>query len=265
MAHVLVTGSADGLGQLTARQLVAAGHEVILHARSEARAEEARAAVPGAAKALAGDLASIGAVLALAADAAAAGPLDAVIHNAGVGFRIPGRVVTVDGLEQHFAVNVLAPYLLTAAIPRPGRLVYLSSGLHRGVRPDLDDLGWQRRPWSGSEAYAESKALDVLLAFAVARRWPEVRSNAVEPGWVATKMGGPGAPDDPELGADTQEWLATSDEADALVTGRYLRYRQVREPDLVTLDTGLQDQLLEVCRSLTGVALVASGGAAAGN
>jgi hypothetical protein len=82
---------------------------------------------------------------------------------------------------------VLAPYILTALIERPKRLVYLSSGLLRGVRVRMDDLLWTTRSWSGSSACAESKLCDVLLAFAVARRWNDVRYNALEPCWVATK------------------------------------------------------------------------------
>ena len=119
-----------------------------------------------------------------------------MIYNAGVGYRETRRLETEDGLPHVFAINVLAPYILTALIDRPKRLVYLSSGMHRGADPHLDDLLWIKRPWRGSEAYAESKLHDVLLAFAIARRWPDVRSNALEPGWVPTRMGGPGAPDD---------------------------------------------------------------------
>ena len=62
--------------------------------------------------------------------------------------------------------------------------------MHRGANPRLDDLTWTKRAWNPAEAYAESKFLDVLIAFAVARRWPNVLSNALEPGWVATRMGG---------------------------------------------------------------------------
>ena len=92
----------------------------------------------------------------------------------------------------------------------PDRLVYLSSGMHQGGDPDLSDLQWARRPWNGSQAYADSKLFDVVLAFAVAGHWPDVLSNALEPGWVPTKMGGPAAPDDMDLAPVTQVWLATS-------------------------------------------------------
>jgi NAD(P)-dependent dehydrogenase (short-subunit alcohol dehydrogenase family) len=114
------------------------------------------------------------------------GRFDAVIHNAGIGYR-DGRAETEPGIPSVFAVNVLAPYILTALIERPKRLVYLSSGMHRGVCLRMDELLWTKQSWSGSSAYAESKLWDVLLAFAVARRWKDVKSNALEPGWVAQK------------------------------------------------------------------------------
>ena len=122
-----------------------------------------------------GDLSSIAEMHATAEQANAAGPFDAVIHNAAVGYRVP-RLETADGLEHVFAINVLAPYLLTALIEPPRRLIYLSSGMHRRGEADLTDLQWRRRPWDGTQAYANSKLLDAVLAFAVARRWPLVRS-----------------------------------------------------------------------------------------
>ena len=200
MARVLITGSADGLGQMAARLLADCGHQVVLHARDPGRAKAADAGVPGADGVLIGDLASIEETRKVAEQANAYGRFDAVIHNAGVGYREPERVLTKDGLAHVFAVNVLAPYLLTALIDRPGRLVYLSSGMHRRGNPDLGDLQWDRRRWNGLQAYADSKLFDVILAFAVARRWPGVLSNALEPGWVATRTGGPRAPGRPHPG-----------------------------------------------------------------
>lgn len=253
MARVLVTGSADGLGRLAARRLVEAGHDVVLHGRTEARAREALRAVPGARAAFAGDLSSVAETRALARQANAAGPFDAVIHNAGI--YLQPRRETADGVEQVFAVNVLAPYVLTALVPAR-RLVYVSSGMHRGGAPELTDLAWRRRRWSASQAYSDSKLLLVALAFAVARRWPAVRSNAIDPGWVPTKMGGPGAPDDLEEGARTQVWLAVSGDA-AGVSGRYFFHLQPRGAHPAASDEDVQQELLRACEERSGVAFPA--------
>jgi NAD(P)-dependent dehydrogenase (short-subunit alcohol dehydrogenase family) len=254
MARILITGSADGLGQMAAQRLVDTGHDVVLHARNRQRAQQAVAAVPKARSVLVGDLASIAEIRAIAEQAHAAGAFDAVIHNAGVGYREPRRE-TVDGLEHVFAINVLAPYLLTALIRAPRRLIYLSSGMHHSGDPDLSDLQWRSRRWNGSQAYANSKLFDVVLAFAVARRWPSVLSNALEPGWVATKMGGPGAPDDLAQAPETQVWLAVSDDPNAMVSGHYFYHRRLRDSHPAASDPSIQDGLLSVCERLTGVTL----------
>src|SRR5690606_14709882 len=117
-------------------------------------------------------------------------------------------------------------YLLTALIEKPSRLIYLSSGLHRQGDASLRDLTWESRRWSGYQAYADSKLHDLILSQAVARCWPDVYSNAVEPGWVATKMGGPGAPDSLEDAPKTQCWLAVSNDTRAKVSGRYFYHLQ---------------------------------------
>ena len=251
MSKVLITGSSDGLGLAAARRLLAAGHEVVLHARNQGRARDVQTAAPKAHGVVVGDLASIAETRGLAEQANRLGPFDAVIHNAGVGDG-ERRVETVDGLEHIFAINVLAPYLLTALIRQPKRLVYLSSGMHRGGNPDLTDLQWKRRRWSGSRAYSDSKLFDAALAFAVARRWPAVRSNAVDPGWVATKMGGRGAPDDLELGSETQAWLAVSQDAAAMVSGAYFYHKKRQGTHPAANDLTLQEGLLAACEELTG-------------
>jgi len=213
MARVFITGSSDGLGLLVARLLIEEGHEVVLHGRNDTRSRDAVTAAPGAAGAVTGDLATIAGAKAVADAVNERGRFDAVIHNAGIGYRGTRRVETEPGVPDVFAVNALAPYILTALIERPQRLVYVSSGMHRGVRPRMDDLLWTKRAWSGSSAYAESKLCDVLLALAVARRWQDVIASALEPGWVPTKMGGPSAPGDLRQGCLTQAWLAVSDDA----------------------------------------------------
>ena len=257
MARVLITGSSDGLGLMAGQLLARDGHEVTLHARNEARAGDARAALPGAAHVVVGDLASLKGMHQVAEQAAQLGRYNAVIHNAGVGYREPRRVQTPDGLSHVFAINVLAPYLLTALMTRPDRLVYLSSGMHRGGNPDLADLQWVGRPWNGSQAYADSKLFDVVLAFAVARRWPEVFSNALEPGWVPTRMGGPGAPGDMSQAPVTQAWLAVSDDPAATVTGEYFYHQRSRPFHPAASSPGLQDQLLAACAEISGVQLPA--------
>jgi NAD(P)-dependent dehydrogenase (short-subunit alcohol dehydrogenase family) len=254
MRSIFVTGSSDGIGLETARQLVRAGHRVVLHARDDTRAKDAAAAVPEAAGVAVGDLSVLAGIRHTAESAGALGPYDAVIHNAGVG-STPARHPTPDGYELIFTVNLLGPYLLTALMPLPRRLVYLSSGLEAVGRVNLDDLLWERRPWNGMQAYSDSKLYDVLLAFAVARRYPGARSNAVDPGWIKTKLGGRGATDELPVGAQTQVWLATSDEPDALVTGRYFKWRNDLQANPAAYDTDLQEALLQACERLTGARL----------
>jgi NAD(P)-dependent dehydrogenase (short-subunit alcohol dehydrogenase family) len=255
MARVFITGSSDGLGQLAAKLLIEQGHGVVVHARSEQRAKETLAATPGAERCVIGDLSSIAQTRKVADHANALGSLDAIIHNAGVGYQSPKKIITEDGLPREFAVNTLAPYILTALIQRPKRLIYLSSGLHRNGDASLKDLLWEQRPWQGQQAYSDTKLHDVLLAFAIARRWTDVLSNALEPGWVATKMGGAQAPDDLEEGYRTQAWLAVSSDAAAKVSGEYFYHMQLREPNPAARDKERQDRLIEACERISGIGL----------
>ena len=255
MARVFITGSADGLGRMAAQLLREQGHAVVLHARSEERAKEALAAVPTAETVVTGDLSSIRQTRHVADQVNGLGRFDAVIHNAGVGYKQPERVATEDGLPREFAVNTLAPYVLTALIHRPNRLIYLSSGLHHSGDPTLKDLAWKHRRWRGMQAYSDSKLHDVLLAFAVARRWPAVLANAVDPGWVATKMGGPAATDDLDSGHRTQVWLAVGEDPAAKVTGEYFYHMRPRKPHPATRQVEIQERLLEACKGFTGVGL----------
>lgn len=255
MARIFVTGSSDGIGRETARQLIAAGHEVVLHARTVARAGDARRALPKAAGVVVGDLASLAQTRDLAHTAADSAPFDAVIHNAAVGGRGTDRTLTADGLERIFQVNTVAPYLLTALMPTPARMVYLTSGLQSVGRVRLDDLQWERRDWDGMQAYSDSKLYDLMLAFAVARLWPHVITNAVDPGWIRTRMGGPDAPDDLPDGAETQVWLASATEPAALQSGRYLNRRVELRPNPQALDVELQSEFLAALDAITGVQL----------
>jgi NAD(P)-dependent dehydrogenase (short-subunit alcohol dehydrogenase family) len=258
MARVFITGSSDGLGRMAAQLLIEQGHSAVLHARNEKRGEQSIAAVPGAEMVVIGDLSSIAQTRTVAEQVNKLGRFDAVIHNAAVGYQEPRRMATEDGLPHVFAVNTLAPYILTALIKRPKRLVYLSSGLHQNGDDSLQDLTWEQRPWRGTQAYSDSKLHGVLLAFAVARRWPDVLSNALEPGWVATKMGGPRAPDDLDQGHRTQVWLAVSNDPQALVTGEYFFHRKLRQALASARDSERQEKLIAACEQFSGVKLDAN-------
>jgi len=255
VSRVFITGSSDGLGLAAATLLLLQGHEVVGHARNAGRAAELRAAAPGVADVAIGDLSGAAETRSVADQVNALGRFDAVIHNAGVGYRESRKVTTVDGHAHLLAINVLAPYLLTALVERPGRLVYLSSGMHRGGTPSVADLDWNRRRWNPAQAYSDSKLFDTVLAFAIARRWPDVLSNAVEPGWVATKMGGPGAPDDLILGPVTQAWLAVSDDPAATVSGQLFYHQRPREAHPAARSRQFQDELLGALAELTGTKL----------
>ena len=254
MAQVFITGSSDGLGLMAARLLIEQGHEVVLHGRNDDRSRDALKAAAGARGAVTGDLSTIAGARTVADQVNTLGRFHAVIHNAGIGYR-DGRVEIEPGVPSVFAVDVLAPYILSALIRRPDRLVYVSSGTHQGARPRMDDLLWTRRAWSGFSAYAESKLCDVLLAFAIARRWKDIRSNALEPGWVATKMGGRPAPDDLHQGCVTQAWLATSEDELARSTGGYFYHQRPRAPNPVARDVRTQEELLAECCRISGVVL----------
>jgi NAD(P)-dependent dehydrogenase (short-subunit alcohol dehydrogenase family) len=258
MARVFITGSSDGLGQMAAQLLIEQGHSVVLHARSEQRGNVALAAAPGAESVVIGDLTSIAQTRHVAEQVNRLGSFDAVIHNAGIGYREPRRIATEDGLPHVFAVNTLAPYILTALIEKPKRLVYLSSGLHQSGDANLKDLAWEDRPWRGQQAYSDTKLHDVLLAFAIACHWPGVLSNALEPGWVPTKMGGPDAPDDMDAAHRTQVWLAVSQDPAATVTGKYFFHMRQRTPNPAAHDAGRQDALLDACRRFSGIEMPAN-------
>jgi len=239
---VFITGSADGLGHAAAKTLLADGHEVVVHVRSQARLPAVKALVDQGAVATIGDLSDLAQIRDLADQVNALSRMDAVIHNAGV----------ASG-AQLLVVNVVAPYLLTALIQRPQRLIYLSSSMHRGGRAELAGMDWSGRRSTGS--YSDSKLFVTALAAAVARLWPDVFSNAVDPGWVPTKMGGPNAPDDLRLGHLTQEWLATSDDPEALSSGGYWRHQQRQQPHPTVNDLQFQDLLLAELARATGTAL----------
>lgn len=254
--RVLVTGSADGLGRAAAASLLAQGHDVVVHARNRHRAADLEQLVDQGAGLVIGDLADRDAVRNIAAELNGLAPVDSVIHNAGV-----------SGGPGVMPVNVMAPYLLTVLLKGPGldnpvldnpvlmgpsRHVYLSSSSHYSGRASLAGVDWRgTKPGS----YADSKLFLTALSAALARHRPDVMSNAVDPGWVPTKMGGAGAPDDFDLGHETQEWLAVSRQPEALTSGGYWYHRQRLEPHPAVSDTAFQENLLQVLAGETGVEL----------
>lgn len=238
MAKIFITGSADGLGHLAAKHLVHEGHCVVLHARNEDRAMDALEKVPCAEKVLTADLADVEEVKQLAAQANALGTFDAVIHNAGV-YRTSSDMI--------FKVNTLAPYILTCLMNKPERLIYLSSGLHMQGNPTFKGLD------TGSITYSDSKLHVVLLAKAVARKWQGVYANALDPGWVPTKMGGSGAPGNLEKGYQTQVWLAISNDEEAKVSGRYFYHQKEKNHHTAANDADVQERFLQLCEVACGV------------
>jgi NAD(P)-dependent dehydrogenase (short-subunit alcohol dehydrogenase family) len=256
MARIFITGSTDGLGRAAAQALIETHHQVVLHARSPERAAALDDLAPRSAGVVIGDLSSATDTRNVANQVNAIGRMDSVIHNAGA-YSTKGRSPTPEGRPTIIAVNALAPYVLTALIERPRRLVYLSSGMHRGGSGSLRDIDWTERRWNSGQAYSDSKLYLTALAFAVARRWPDVLSNAVDPGWVPTRMGGPSAPDDLEQGHLTQTWLAVSEAASATVSGGYWHHHRMQTPAATARDVAFQDRLVERLGQLTGVGLFA--------
>jgi NAD(P)-dependent dehydrogenase (short-subunit alcohol dehydrogenase family) len=243
VARIFITGSAGGLGLNAAGALIQQGHEVVLHARNESRLRDAGAVLDQALGTVVGDLADLTETVRAAEQADQYGPFDAVIHNAGV----------YSG-SQIFSVNTVAPYILTALMARPRRVVYISSGMHRSGTPDLQGIDWTNAAGRPA-AYSDSKLYVTTLSAAVASRWPDVESNAVDPGWVPTRMGGRGAPDDLELGHVTQVWLVTREAGGDRVSGGYWFHQQRREPHPAVKDVAFHSELLDALERHTGFAL----------
>jgi len=254
MSRIFITGSTEGIGRAAARSLLNQGHEVVLHARSRERASALNDLAGEAAGIVIGDLRSAAETRSIAEQVNAIGRMDAVIHNAGI-YSQPKRNPTPEGHASILAVNTLAPFILTALIERPDRLIYLSSGLHRNGENSLRDLDLVERNWDQARAYAESKLHVVALASYLSRHWPDVLSNAVNPGWVRTRMGGSGAPVDLETGQRTQSWLATSTEPEALVSGRYWHNLKQEQPAAEATKAAFQDALVARLQEMTAVRL----------
>jgi NAD(P)-dependent dehydrogenase (short-subunit alcohol dehydrogenase family) len=234
------------------RIFITGRHEVVLHARSQERAAALTDLSSRSLGVVVGDLASAAETRSLAEQVDAIGRMDAVIHNAGIYSQV-GRTETPKGRADILAVNTLAPYMLTALIERPGRLIYLSSSVHRNGAGPLSDIDWTGRRWDSTTAYCESKLYVAALAFAVARCWPAVLSNVVDPGWAPTRMGGASAPDDLEMGHLTQTWLASSSDPAAMVSGKNRHHRHQQTPAREVSDIASQDQLVAKLAEITGV------------
>lgn len=240
MSRIFITGSADGLGQMAAKLLTDQGHIVVLHARNAERAVHALSNVPAAEKVLIADLSNLADTKKLAAEVNEMGRFNAIIHNAGV-YR------ESDSLT--FAVNSLAPYILTCLIQKPERLIYLSSGLHLQGNPDFKNMSKDTVQFN----YSDSKLHVLLLSMAAARKWPDVYVNTVNPGWVPTRMGGPNAPDDLQKGVETQVWLAISNDDKAKVSGRYFFHRMEADYLQAANNPEVQENFLTLCERLSGI------------
>jgi NAD(P)-dependent dehydrogenase (short-subunit alcohol dehydrogenase family) len=240
MARIFITGSADGLGQLAAKALIGQGHRVVLHARNEKRAQEALDKVPSAETVLTADLGSIEETKQLASKVNALGKFDAVIHNAGLYYA---------SAEEIFSVNTLAPYILTCLIQKPERLIYLSSDMQLQGRSKLESF----KTDISRITYSDSKLHVLMLCKAVARKWPQVFANALNPGWVPTKMGGHGAPDDLHKGYETQVWLAISNDEKAKVSGHFFYHQKETDYNPEADDALLQERFLDLCKEITGI------------
>ena len=251
MARVLITGSAQGLGRSAATTLIGQGHQVVIHARDLERAAAVTDLTGQGAAVVVGDLASDMQTRHLADQVNHLGPMDAVIHNAGT-YGDSHRHAGPEGHPRILAVNTLAPYLLTGLIERPNRLIYLTSDMHVSGDDSLNDLDWSDRRWNGTQAYCDSKLFVTTLALAIARRWPGMISNAVDPGWVPTRMGGPSASDDLEQGHLTQAWLAISDDPEATRSGEVWHHRHRAPAAKAARSTDFQDRLLTRLAELTG-------------
>ncbi|CAM5573569.1 SDR family NAD(P)-dependent oxidoreductase [Streptomyces purpurascens] len=236
MALVLVTGAAAGLGRDTANALADDGHEVVIHVRNPARLTEV--GDPARWKGVVtGDLAEPEEIRGVARQASGFGRFDAVIHNAGVMNR-----------PEDVTVNTVAPYLLTALMEKPARLVHLSSSMHRTGSTDLRQLT------SGTASYDDTKLWVTALALAFASRWEGTSSHAVDPGWVPTRMGGRGAPDDLTAGHQTQVRLATHPDVTPS-TGGYWYHQQLQTPHPAAQDEEFQARLIQALEHHTGVLL----------
>jgi NAD(P)-dependent dehydrogenase (short-subunit alcohol dehydrogenase family) len=278
---VLVTGGTGGIGRATAIGLAALGARVGITGRDLARAEAAAAGIRAATcnqavDVFAADMSAQAAVRRLAAQVLDSYPrLDVLVNNVG-GFWAH-RHITADGLERTFALNHLAPFLLTSLLldrltaSAPARIVTISSGAHAQGQLDFDDLQGERA-YSGQHAYNQSKLANVMFTYELARRLAGtgVTATAAHPGVVATSFGA----DDqaahlatmirlarpfmktPAQGALTPIYLACSPEVEG-VTGQYFANRKPKTSSKASYDTAAAARLWHASVGLAGLTATA--------
>ncbi|KAK5999333.1 hypothetical protein QM012_005551 [Aureobasidium pullulans] len=265
--RILITGSSDGLGLLTAKLLSQRSHQVILHARNSSRAHDATTACPDAYACITGDLSTLSGIRAFAQEADKHGPYGAIMHNAGL-FRGPFRR-TEDGLPALVAVNTLAPYILSCLMKTPKRLIFVSSGLHQNGNAGLNDIDWKQRGegnWNDMQAYADSKLHNIMFAFGFHRRFG-IPTASVDPGWVKTKMGGENAMDDLDAAVETFAMVCTGEgAASAKEVGHFYQMEEIsageegqaqsytnRSLRQEAKDVETQEKLFKILEGITGV------------
>ena len=163
-------------------------------------------------------------------------------------FKCIAAVYNSSGKEL-IAVNTLAPYILTCLIQKPKRLIYISSDMHEGGHSKLDLINTDVTGIN----YSDTKLHVLMLCKVVARKWSDVYANALNPGWVPTKMGGSRAPDDLKKGYETQVWLAGSNDENVKVSGHFFYHQKQIGYNSEADDVQLQERFLTVCKEVTGV------------
>jgi retinol dehydrogenase 14 len=274
--HVLVTGASSGIGKATALGLARLGARVSIVGRdarrTEAAADEIRAAGRRRVSVFLADLSSQAQVRRLADQVLAGMPrIDVLVNNAGGYWNT--RHVTDDGLERTFALNHLAPFLLTNLLldrlteSAPARVVTVSSRVQASGRIDFDDLQGER-DYSGARAYSQSKFANVLFTYELARQTPgtSVTANAVHPGLVNTSFGAedPGTVQrllvpflrpfmkSPARGAAMSIQVASAPEIEG-VTGRYFGNGKPGQSAELSRDAATAARLWQVSADLVGL------------
>ena len=270
MAHpiILVTGSTDGIGKATAAALLSCGAEVIIHGRNAKKGQNVQRELKektgrGSPDLLIADLSDQNQVRQLAHDLLSHYTrLDVLINNAGTYEKV--RRVTADGVEMTFAVNYLAPFLLTHSLlpllkkSAPSRIISAASSAHE----DVDRFDWDNpqgeRHYDPSDTYARSKFADIVFTYLLARNidGSGVTANCLHPGVVNTKMlrsafpGMPGIP--PEQGALTSVYLAVSPAVNG-VSGQYFEDQKPVRLSALTYDRSVQERLWKMAEDRTGI------------